>query len=158
MATPLITRSGYEKLQQEFNDLWRIERPEVTKIVAWAASLGDRSENADYQYNKKKLREIDRRLRYLKRQLEHLKIVDYHPSQDGKVYFGAWVDLLNATEQTLTFRIVGPDEIFHDPNYVSIDAPISRACLQKTVGEDISVAVPGEPVAAWEITAIRYQA
>lgn len=89
MKTRLITREGYNKLKQEVNYLWRQQRPEVTKKVTWAASLGDRSENADYQYNKKRLREIDRRLHYLSRALEQLKIVDYAPQQEGKVFFGA---------------------------------------------------------------------
>ncbi|SSQ02492.1 transcription elongation factor GreB [Klebsiella pneumoniae] len=93
MKTPLITREGYEKLKQEMDYLWRQERPEVTKKVTWAASLGDRSENADYQYNKKRLREIDRRVRYLTKCLEQLKIVDYSPQQEGKVFFGAWVEI-----------------------------------------------------------------
>nr|VUD30143.1 transcription elongation factor GreB [Raoultella sp. NCTC 9187] len=93
MKTPLITREGYEKLKKEMDYLWREERPEVTKKVTWAASLGDRSENADYQYNKKRLREIDRRVRYLSKCLEHLKIVDYSPQQEGKVFFGAWVEI-----------------------------------------------------------------
>ncbi|AHF02115.1 transcription elongation factor GreB [Thiomicrospira aerophila AL3] len=157
MATLLITRQGWEKLQAEHLHLWRRERPETTKIVAWAASLGDRSENADYQYNKKRLREIDRRVRYLQGQFEKLKIVDYHPAQEGKVYFGAWVSLINDEDQTLTFRIVGPDEIFHQPDYVSIDAPIARACLAKTVGDLIKVNLPGEASAAWEITRIEYR-
>ncbi len=95
MKTPLVTREGYEKLKQELNYLWREERPEVTKKVTWAASLGDRSENADYQYNKKRLREIDRRVRYLTKCLENLKIVDYSPQQEGKVFFGAWVEIEN---------------------------------------------------------------
>lgn len=86
MKTPLITREGYEKLKKEMDYLWREERPEVTKKVTWAASLGDRSENADYQYNKKRLREIDRRVRYLTKCLENLKIVDYSPQQEGKVF------------------------------------------------------------------------
>lgn len=84
MKTPLITREGYDKLKQELDFLWRQERPEVTKKVTWAASLGDRSENADYQYNKKRLREIDRRVRYLTKCLENLKIVDYSPSRKAK--------------------------------------------------------------------------
>lgn len=95
MKTPLVTREGYEKLKQELNYLWREERPEVTKKVTWAASLGDRSENADYQYNKKRLREIDRRVRYLTKCMENLKIVDYSPQQEGKVFFGAWVEIEN---------------------------------------------------------------
>jgi transcription elongation factor GreB len=86
MKTPLITREGYEKLKKEMDTLWREERPEVTKKVTWAASLGDRSENADYQYNKKRLREIDRRVRYLTKCLEQLKIVDYSPQQEGRSF------------------------------------------------------------------------
>ena len=112
MKTPLITREGYDKLKQELDFLWRQERPEVTKKVTWAASLGDRSENADYQYNKKRLREIDRRVRYLTKCLENLKIVDYSPQQEGKVFFGAWVEIENDDGNTLRFRIVGYDEIF----------------------------------------------
>ncbi|AEG32396.1 transcription elongation factor GreB [Thiomicrospira cyclica] len=156
MPTLLITRAGYTKLQHEFNELWSNERPKVTKIVAWAASLGDRSENADYQYNKKRLREIDRRLRYLRSQLEQLRIVDYHPSQEGKIYFGARVYLKNFNGQSLAFRIVGPDEIFHNSDYISIDAPMARACLQKSVGESVQVIVSGELPLDWEITAITY--
>lgn len=112
MKTQLITRGGYEKLKQELDYLWREERPEVTKKVTWAASLGDRSENADYQYNKKRLREIDRRVRYLTKCLEQLRIVDYSPQQDGKVFFGAWVEVENDEGVIKRFRIVGYDEIF----------------------------------------------
>ena len=103
MGMPLITRQGYEKLKAELDHLWRVERPEVTKMVTWAASLGDRSENADYQYNKKKLREIDRRVRYLQKRLDSLKIVDYHPDQIGKVFFGAWVEIENDAGETKLF-------------------------------------------------------
>ena len=109
MRTQLITREGYDKLKQELDYLWREERPEVTKKVTWAASLGDRSENADYQYNKKRLREIDRRVRYLTKCLEQLKIVDYSPQQEGKVFFGAWVEVENEDGETKRFRIVGYD-------------------------------------------------
>lgn len=155
-ATLLISRQGWERLQAEYLHLWRVERPETTKIVAWAASLGDRSENADYHYNKKRLREIDRRLRYLKRQFEQLKIVDYHPTQAGKVYFGAWVSLVNDVGQTLRFRIVGPDEILHHPDYVSIDAPIARACISKVIGDSVIVNLPGKTKAVWEVDMIEY--
>ncbi|EYT27111.1 transcription elongation factor, N-terminal family protein [Acinetobacter sp. 1564232] len=95
MKSNLITRSGHDKLVAELKQLWHEERPEITKKVNWAASLGDRSENADYQYNKQLLRKIDRRVRYLGKRLEELKIVDYSPEQDGKVYFGAWVEIEN---------------------------------------------------------------
>src|SRR5690606_39928249 len=124
MRTPLITRRGYQLLKQELDTLWRIERPEVTKKVAWAASLGDRSENADYQYNKKRLREIDRRLRYLRKSLESLKIVDYGAEQEGRVFFGAWVEVENDKGETRRFRIVGYDEIFARDDYISIDSPM----------------------------------
>ncbi len=131
MKTPLITREGYEKLKSELNYLWREERPEVTKKVTWAASLGDRSENADYQYNKKRLREIDRRVRYLTKCLENLKIVDYSPQQEGKVFFGAWVEIENDDGDIRRFRIVGYDEIFGRKDYISIDSPMARALLKK---------------------------
>ena len=131
MKTPLITREGYEKLKQEMDYLWRQERPEVTKKVTWAASLGDRSENADYQYNKKRLREIDRRVRYLTKCLEQLKIVDYSPQQEGKVFFGAWVEIENDEGDIKRFRIVGYDEIFGRKDYISIDSPMARKILKK---------------------------
>lgn len=123
MKTPLITRKGYLKLQQELDHLWREERPEITRKVTWAASLGDRSENADYQYNKKKLREIDRRVRYLRKCLENLKVVDYSPQQEGKVFFGAWVEIENDEGKVLQLRLVGYDEIFGRKDYISIDSP-----------------------------------
>jgi transcription elongation factor GreB len=142
MKTPLITREGYEKLKKEMDYLWREERPEVTKKVTWAASLGDRSENADYQYNKKRLREIDRRVRYLTKCLENLKIVDYSPQQEGKVFFGAWVEIENDDGDTLRFRIVGYDEIFGRKDYISIDSPMARALLKKEVGDLAVVQTP----------------
>ena len=95
MKSNLITRSGHDKLVAELQHLWREERPEITRKVNWAASLGDRSENADYQYNKQILRKIDRRVRYLGKRLEELRIVDFAPEQEGKVYFGAWVEIEN---------------------------------------------------------------
>jgi len=119
--------------------LWRQERPEVTRKVTWAASLGDRSENADYQYNKKRLREIDRRVRYLSKCLERLKVVDYNPEQEGKVFFGAWVEIENDEGRHMTLRIVGYDEIFGRRDYISVDAPMARALLGKSVDDDITV-------------------
>ena len=106
MKTNLITRAGYEKLQKEHDYLWFERRPEVTKIVTWAASLGDRSENADYQFNKRLLRQIDRRIRYLRKRMPDLKIVDYDPQQNGKVFFGAWVEIENEEGEIkrFTFR------------------------------------------------------
>ena len=154
--TNLITREGFAKLQAELDHLWREERPETTKKVSWAASLGDRSENADYQYNKKRLREIDRRVRYLRKRLEAIKIVDYNPQQDGKVFFGAWVEIEDEEGDELRFRIVGPDEIYGRNDYVSIDAPMARALLKKEIDDEAVVATPnGEKV--WLINKISYQ-
>ncbi len=156
MKTPLITREGFEKLKHELDDLWRVERPEVTKMVTWAASLGDRSENADYQYNKKKLREIDRRIRYLQKRLESLKVVDYHSDQDDKVFFGAWVELENDEGQTLRFRIVGYDEIFDRKDYISVDSPMARALLKKEVGEEAIVQTEAGQF-IWYVNHIEYE-
>lgn len=155
MKTPLITRAGFDALKQELDHLWRVERPDVTQKVSWAASLGDRSENADYQYNKKRLREIDRRVRYLRKCLEDLKVVDYSPVQEGKVFFGAWVEIENDEGEQKRFRIVGYDEIFNTKDYISIDSPMARALLKKEVGDEATVRTEaGEFV--WYITAISY--
>lgn len=156
MRTPLITRQGYEKLQKELDVLWREERPEVTKMVTWAASLGDRSENADYQYNKKKLREIDRRVRYLQKRLDNLKIVDYHPDQDDKVFFGAWVELENDDDEMMRFRIAGYDEIFDRKDYISVDSPMARALLKKEVDDEVVVKTEAG-VFTWYVTSIEYE-
>lgn len=155
MNTPLITRQGFEKLKQELDHLWRVERPETTKIVTWAASLGDRSENADYQYNKRKLREIDRRVRYLQKRLDSLKIVDYHSDQDGRVFFGAWVVLENDDDEILRFRIVGYDEIFGRRDYISVDSPMARALLKKEQDDEVIVKTEAG-VFTWYVKTIEY--
>ncbi|NVK25753.1 MAG: transcription elongation factor GreB [Gammaproteobacteria bacterium] len=155
MKTKLITREGYTQLQEELSYLWKIERPEITRKVTWAASLGDRSENADYKENKRKLREIDRRVRYLSKTLEDIQIVDHHPEQDGRIFFGAWVELESSDKRTLKFRIVGPDEIYGRNDYTSIDSPMARACLKKEVDDEVVVKTPnGE--ATWYVSSISY--
>ena len=157
MKTPLITRKGYLKLKQELDFLWREERPEITRKVTWAASLGDRSENADYQYNKKKLREIDRRVRYLRKCLENLKVVDYDSQQEGKVFFGAWVEIENEAGKVMELRLVGYDEIFGRNDYISIDSPMARALLGKE--EDDEFVVKTETgTKEWWINRIWYDA
>ncbi len=154
--TELITPEGYEQLTQELNFLWNEKRPEITKIVSWAASLGDRSENADYTYNKRILREIDRRVRYLRKRLAVLRVVNYHPEQEGKVFFGAWVEIENEQGESLSFRIVGPDEIYIKKDYISIDSPMARALIQKMIDDEVKVPTPvGDKY--WFITAISYQ-
>ncbi|AGZ34458.1 transcription elongation factor GreB [Pseudomonas sp. SWI6] len=155
MPTNIITRHGFESLKGELDHLWRVYRPEITQKVAWAASLGDRSENADYQYNKKLLREIDRRVRYLRKRLEDVKVVDYSPEQEGRVFFGAWVEVEDVEGDTKAFRIVGYDEIYDRKDYISIDSPMARALLKKSEGDEVVVATPaGEAV--WYITKITY--
>tara|TARA_R110001592_G_scaffold319724_3_gene597505 strand:- start:33120 stop:33650 length:531 start_codon:yes stop_codon:yes gene_type:complete len=155
VKTLLITREGYELLKKELDKLWREERPETTKKVTWAASLGDRSENADYQYNKKRLREIDRRIRYLTKSIEGLKIVDYHPDQAGKVYFGAWVSVENEDGVKKKFRIVGYDEIFARDDYISIDSPMARALLGKEKNDEVTVQTENGS-STWFIEKIEY--
>ncbi|MEW6983801.1 transcription elongation factor GreB [Colwelliaceae bacterium 6471] len=156
MKTNIITREGYERLQQELNQLWKVERPETTRKVSWAASLGDRSENADYQYNKKRLREIDRRVRYLRKRLEEVKIVDYSPQQDGKVFFGAWVEIENDAGEVIKFRLVGPDEIYGRNDYISIDSPMARALLKKEVDDEFDVKTPAG-IKTWYVNKIDYK-
>lgn len=154
--TPLITREGYQQLQQELDHLWRVERPETTQKVAWAASLGDRSENADYKENKRRLRQLDRRIRYIRKRLEILKIVDYSVQQDGKVFFGAWVEIENEQQEALRLRIVGYDEIFGRKDYISVDSPMAKALLKKQVNDDVIVQTPNGPV-EWFVNRIEYQ-
>ncbi|RWR02441.1 transcription elongation factor GreB [[Pantoea] beijingensis] len=157
MPTRIITREGYTRLQEEHDHLWNVKRPEITKIVSWAASLGDRSENADYTYNKRILRQIDRRVHFLRKLMPQLQIVDYSPQQEGRVFFGAWVEIENEQGDTRKFRIVGHEEIYGDKkDYISIDSPMARALLKKQVDDDVVVSTPtGDKT--WFVTAIRYQ-
>ncbi len=151
----LITRAGYDALRKELDYLWRTERPEVTKKVTWAASLGDRSENADYQYNKKRLREIDRRVRYLQKRIEGVKVVDYSIQQEGRVFFGAWVTVENDEGDEKRFKIVGGDEIYDNKAYISIDSPMAIALLKKEIDDEAVVQTPSGPV-SWYVVAIEY--
>jgi len=155
MRKNLITKAGMLRLKEELNHLWRVERPEVTKKVTWAASLGDRSENADYQYNKRRLREIDRRVRYLSKRLEELRVVDALPQDTHKVFFGAFVEVENENGDTRSFQIVGYDEIFERKDVISVDSPMAMALLQKEEGDEVVVRTPdGESV--WYINRISY--
>ena len=157
MKSNLITRSGHDKLVAELQHLWREERPEITRKVNWAASLGDRSENADYQYNKQILRKIDRRVRYLGKRLEELRIIDFSAGQEGKIYFGAWVEIENEDGEQKTLRIVGIDEIYdHHPQHISIDSPMARALLSKQVDDEVEVVTP-LCKKQWYINSIRYE-
>lgn len=155
MKTPLITPEGLEKLKAELDHLWRVERVETTQKVSWAASLGDRSENADYHYNKKRLREIDRRLLYLRKCIDELKVVHYSPFQEGKVMFGAWVEIENNKGKQFRFRIVGSEEIINMKDYISMDSPMAKALLNKEVGDETTVKT-GAGEFTWRINKIEY--
>lgn len=164
----IITADGFTRLQEELNYLWKEKRPEVTARVAAAAALGDRSENADYIYGKRQLGEIDRRIRYLDKRISTMQVVDRLPSDIGKIYFGAWVDLRHCeTDDLYTYRIVGPDEIDQDPAYISIDSPMAKALLGKSEGDNISILQTTQngkvlsfaetpDLTEYQITSIRY--
>jgi transcription elongation factor GreB len=141
-ASKYITPQGAARLRAELDELWRGERPRVTQAVAAAAAQGDRSENAEYTYGKKRLREIDRRVRHLRRRLEGMVVVEQPPSDPARVFFGAWV-LLEADDGAQSrYRIVGPDEFDMAPGYISMDSPLGRALLRRRLDEQIAVATP----------------
>ena len=139
--SPYITAQGYLRLQQELNALWE-RRRDVTRHLAAAAAEGDRSENAEYIYRKKELREIDRRVRYLQKRLPELKIVRETPGDQGRVFFGARVTLENSRGKTVTYRIVGADEYDPDKNCISVVSTLARALLKKKLDDEVSVETP----------------
>jgi len=140
-ASPYITAEGYEKLDAELKALWK-RRAIVVKILAEAAAEGDRSENAEYIYRKKELREIDYRIRYLQKRLPDLKIVDSPPSNPQQVFFAAWVTLENEQGEEKIYRIVGPDEFDAKKSWISMDSPVAKALLKKYIKDDVSVETP----------------
>lgn len=155
-STAIITRAGFERLRAELDELWRVRRPEVVKALAAAAAEGDRSENAEYTYRKKQLGEIDRRVRYLSKRLEVLKVAEGRPSDLEAVFFGAIVDIEHAdTGECQRYRIVGPDETDAKAGHISVDSPLARALLRKRLDDDIEVHLPAGP-AHYTIVAITY--
>ena len=151
----LITPQGEARLRAELHELWHVRRPEVTRSVSEAAAQGDRSENAEYTYGKKMLREIDSRVRFLTKRLEKLKVVDTRPSDPGKVYFGAWVTVEDEDGVEARYRIVGPDELDLKLNLISIDSPLARALVGKGLDAEVRVQTPtGDKY--WYIVAIDY--
>jgi len=151
-----ITPEGEKELKDELHFLWKEERPKVTQQVSDAAALGDRSENAEYIYGKKRLREIDRRVRYLRKRLDVLSVVDQLPSDTSKVYFGAWVELYTEDQTTVTYRLVGPDEIDPAKNYISIDSVLGKALLGKNLDDEITIKTPSG-IHHYEIVGLSYQ-
>jgi len=137
-----ITPEGEIALREELHQLWKIERPTVTHTVHEAAKNGDRSENGDYIYGKKRLREIDSRVRFLTKRLDHLTVVDQAPSQQDKIFFGAWVTLEDEAGELQRYRIVGPDEFNLRENKLSMDSPLAKALLGKSLDDEISFQSP----------------
>lgn len=155
-STALITRAGHDRLKAELDDLWRVQRPDVVRALAAAAAEGDRSENAEYTYRKKQLGGIDRRVRYLSKRLETLKVVEAPPSDRGAVFFGASVTLERTGDGVeLAYRIVGPDETDAPLGHISIDSPLARALLGKRADDELQVELPTGPT-TFVVIDVRY--
>lgn len=157
-STALITPDGHARLKAELDELWRVKRPEVVKALAAAAAEGDRSENAEYTYRKKQLGEIDRRVRYLSKRLEVLRVVGEPPSDREAIFFGATVEVENTIDgETQRYRIVGPDETDAKRGYISIDSPLARAMLKKRLDDEFEAQLPGG-IQRFVITEVGYDA
>ena len=142
-SSAYITPEGYARLKDEYHQLYNVRRPEVVRALSAAAAEGDRSENAEYIYRKKQLAEIDRRVRYLSKRLEALRVVQEPPRDRAAIFFGAWFELEAPDGRTHRYRIVGPDEIDARLGYISIDSPLARALLKKRADDEVVCAVPG---------------
>ena len=150
-----ITPEGQKTLSKELTHLWRTKRPKVVQAVTEAAAMGDRSENAEYIYGKKLLRQIDSRMRFLQKRMNELNVVDRKPADTSKVFFGAWVELEDEDGKTFKYRIVGPDEINPEKNYISIDSPMAKALLRKTEDDEVEVRRPNGTT-EFVIISVRY--
>ena len=139
VGSKYITAKGHTRLKEEHDYLWKKKRPEVTRILSAAAAEGDRSENAEYIYRKKELREIDSRVRFLRKRLDNMVVVDRTPTDTDKVYFGAWVTIENDEGCEKTYRVVGPDEINPKLGYISMDSPMGKALLGQALDAEISI-------------------
>jgi transcription elongation factor GreB len=156
LAKHYITPEGAKKLRAELDQLWTVERPRVTQEVADAAAQGDRSENAEYIYGKRRLREIDRRVRFLSKRLDDVVVVNEAPSDPKRVFFGAYVTVEDDEGEEVTYRIVGPDESDVDKKWISMEAPVAKALMGKRLGDDVTVRRPKGDI-TYTITKIRYE-
>lgn len=154
-SSPYITAAGLVQLKSELDHLWTKRRPEVVRALSAAAAEGDRSENAEYQYRKRELAGIDRRVRYLQKRIPDLKPVGEVPSDASKVFFGAFVTLEDDSGEVLSFRIVGPDEIDPDKQYISMDSPMAKQLIGKALDDEVAVKTP-EGERYWCVTAVEY--
>ena len=153
-SSPYITAEGYAELNQELTARW-VRRRDVVKALSAAAAEGDRSENAEYIYRKKELREIDRRIRYLQKRLPDLKVVDQAPDNKDHIFFAAWVTVETEEGDEKEYRIVGPDEIDASKGYISIDSPLARKLLGKKIDDEVVIEVAGQKK-VYFVLAIRY--
>lgn len=142
-GSKFITQAGWQKLKDELDFLWRVQRPQVTQAVSEAAAQGDRSENAEYIYGKKQLREIDSRVRFLRQRLDSMVVVNQKPSDPARIFFGAWVTLEDDSGNEIEYRIVGPDEFDPTQGWISMDAPLGKALFKKAVDDEVTIEVPG---------------
>ena len=154
-GSKFITPEGAKRLKDELDHLWRVLRPQVTQAVQEAAAQGDRSENAEYIYGKRQLREIDRRVRFLRQRLDGMVVVDQPPSDPRRVFFGAWVTVEDDNGDEVEYRIVGPDEFDAAPRYISMDSPLGRALLRKGIDDEVKVEVPGG-TKMYVVVGVRY--
>jgi len=154
-SSPYITPQGAERLAAELKQLWKVERPKVTEAVHEAAKNGDRSENGDYIYGKRRLREIDSRVRFLTKRLDQLTVDDNVPSDQTKVYFGAWVTLIDEAGEAVVYQIVGPDEFEVEAGKISMDSPLAKKVLKRQLDDEIIVDLPAGKKTYW-IDAINY--
>jgi transcription elongation factor GreB len=155
-GSKFITPAGAQRLKDELDHLWRVLRPRVTRAVQEAAAQGDRSENAEYIYGKRQLREIDRRVRFLRQRLDGMVIVDQAPSDRSRVFFGAWVSIEDEDGNQAEYRVVGPDETDAATGYISMDSPLARALMRKGIDDEVTVEAPGG-VKTWSIVGVRYE-
>ena len=154
-STAIITAEGHRTLKTELDQLWRVLRPEVVRALAAAAAEGDRSENAEYTYRKKQLGEIDRRVRYLGKRLQALKIAEEKPTDRSAIFFGAWICVEDDAGKRQHLRIVGPDETDAGLGFISIDSPLARAALRKRVDDEFEAQLPGGR-RAFAVIAVSY--
>jgi transcription elongation factor GreB len=155
-GSKFITPQGAARLKHELDHLWRVLRPQVTQAVQEAAAQGDRSENAEYIYGKRQLREIDRRVRFLRQRLDGMVVVGAPPADRSRVFFGAWVKLEDEAGEEVEYRIVGPDEFDAAPGYISMDSPLGGALMRKALDDEAKVEVPGG-AKTYVIVGVRYE-
>lgn len=155
-GSKFITQSGWQTLKDELDFLWRVQRPKVTQAVQEAAAQGDRSENAEYIYGKKQLREIDSRVRFLRQRLEGMVVVKQRPTDPDRIYFGAWVKLEDEDGNEVEYRIVGPDEFDPGQKWISMDSPLAKALFKKTLDDEVTIDVPGGRK-TWVVVGVDYR-